>query len=45
MIEFIQIIEQKLNIIKEKLSKNETLEQIDFLDLYLASVMEEDARK
>jgi len=45
MIEFIQIIEQKLNIIKEKLSKNETLEQIDFLYLYLASVMEEDVRK
>jgi hypothetical protein len=40
-----QEMEQALSIIKEKLNKKETLENEDFLLLFLASIMEEDVKK
>jgi len=39
------ILTQYLSNIKEKLLKNQVLDKEDFLYLYLASVLEEDAKQ
>ena len=45
MSNLIQIIEDRLKQIKENLLKNQSLDKEDLLYLYLASVMEEDAKQ
>jgi hypothetical protein len=44
MKDLINSVEQELIKIREKLSKNQELEKEDFLYLYLASALEEDAK-
>lgn len=45
MIDLINVLDQHLSDIKEKLLRNQTLEKEDLLYLYMASVLEEDAKQ
>lgn len=45
MIDLINVLDQHLSDIKAKLLKNQALDKEDLLYLYMASVLEEDAKQ